>query len=87
VATQSTQKQHIRLYISHLQINAPGTSVETACWITLAGIRHQFPGASEETCLDILRQRIEFQKKLEETQCMTISMAQAHSGNKTGSRP
>jgi hypothetical protein len=60
---------------------------ETACWITLAGIRHQFPGASEETCLDILRQRIEFQKKLEETQCMTISMAQAHSGNKTGSRP
>lgn len=40
---------------------------ETACWITLTGIRYQFPGATEEDCQSILRQRIELQKKLEET--------------------
>jgi len=40
---------------------------ESACRITLAGIRHQFPGASEETCREILRQRVEYQRKLEET--------------------
>ena len=38
---------------------------ELACWITLEGIRHQFRGKSEETYQDILRQRLELQKKLE----------------------
>ena len=40
---------------------------EAACRITLAGIRNQNPGASEERCLEILRQRLEFQRRLEET--------------------
>jgi hypothetical protein len=40
---------------------------EGACRITLAGIRHQNPGASEEQCLEILRQRLVFQRRLEET--------------------
>ena len=35
-----------------------------ACEITLAGIRHQNPGASEEDCRRILRERIELGKKL-----------------------
>jgi len=37
---------------------------EAACRITLAGIRSQFPEASEERCLEILRQRLELQRKL-----------------------
>jgi hypothetical protein len=40
---------------------------EAACRITLAGIRNQNPGASEDQCLEILRQRLEFQRRLEET--------------------
>ena len=39
---------------------------ESACRITLAGIRNQNPGATEEQCLNILRQRLEWQRKLEE---------------------
>ena len=38
---------------------------EGACRITLAGIRNQNPGASEEQCREILRQRLEWQRKLE----------------------
>ena len=38
---------------------------ESACRITLAGIRHQNPGASDDECLEILRQRLEFQRRLE----------------------
>ena len=40
---------------------------ESACRITLEGIRHQFPDATEEERLEILRQRLVFQRKLEET--------------------
>lgn len=40
---------------------------EGACRVTLAGIRHQNPGASEEQCLEILRQRLVLQRRLEET--------------------
>ena len=35
-----------------------------ACEITLAGIRHQNPGASEDESQRILRERIELGKKL-----------------------
>ena len=38
---------------------------ESACRITLLGIRNQNPSASEEQCLEILRKRIELQRKLE----------------------
>ena len=40
---------------------------EAACRITLAGIQNQNPEATEEQCLGILRRRLEWQKKLEET--------------------
>jgi hypothetical protein len=40
---------------------------ESACRVTLAGIRNQNPGASEDQCLEILRQRLRLQRKLEET--------------------
>jgi hypothetical protein len=40
---------------------------EAACRITLAGIRHQFPKASEERCRSILQERLELQRSLEET--------------------
>ncbi len=40
---------------------------ESACRITLAGIRHQNPAASEDECLEILRQRLELQRRLEQT--------------------
>jgi len=40
---------------------------EAACRITLAGIRHQFPKASEERCREILRERLQLQRKLETT--------------------
>ena len=40
---------------------------ESACRITLAGIRNQNPGASEEQCLAILRRRLEWQRRLEES--------------------
>ena len=38
---------------------------ESACRITLAGIRHQNPQASEDQCLEILRQRLDLQRRLE----------------------
>jgi hypothetical protein len=40
---------------------------EAACRMTLAGIRNQNPGASEEQCREILRQRLVLQRRLEET--------------------
>lgn len=40
---------------------------ESACRITLAGIRAQNPGASDDECLRILRQRLELQRRLEES--------------------
>jgi hypothetical protein len=40
---------------------------EAACRITMAGIRNQNPGATEEQCLELLRQRLELQRRLEET--------------------
>ena len=38
---------------------------EAACRITLAGIRHQHPNATEDECREILRQRLDLQRKLE----------------------
>ena len=40
---------------------------EGACRMTLAGIRNQNPGASTDQCREILRQRLEWQRRLEET--------------------
>lgn len=40
---------------------------ESACRVTLAGIRNQHPGASNEQCMEVLRQRLQLQRKLEET--------------------
>ena len=40
---------------------------EAACRITLAGIRNENPGASEDRCREILRQRLELQRRLEES--------------------
>lgn len=39
---------------------------ESACRVTLIGIRNQHPGASEEQCQKILRQRLDLQRRLEE---------------------
>jgi len=36
-----------------------------ACAITLAGIRNQFPGLSEEECLSLLEQRLELRERME----------------------
>ena len=38
---------------------------EGACEITLAGIRHQNPGVSEERAREILRDRLKLGRKLE----------------------
>jgi len=38
---------------------------ESACRVTLWGIRNQNPRATDEQCLDILRKRLELQRKLE----------------------
>ncbi len=38
---------------------------EAACEITLAGIRHQNPGISEERAREILRNRLKLGRKLE----------------------
>ena len=38
---------------------------EGACRMTLAGIRNQNPGASADQCREILRQRLEWQRRLE----------------------
>ena len=40
---------------------------EAACRITLAGIRHQFPEASEERCREMLRERLDLQRRLDTT--------------------
>lgn len=40
---------------------------EAACRITLAGIKNQHPGASEEQCREMLRQRLILQRRLDET--------------------
>jgi len=49
------------------KIRAGQQLFEGACRITLAGIRTQNPEASEEQCRGILRQRLAWQRKLEET--------------------
>jgi hypothetical protein len=49
------------------KIRAGQSLFESACRITLAGIRNQFPEASDEECREILRQRLKLQRKLEET--------------------
>ena len=38
---------------------------EYACAITLAGIRNQFPGISEEECSRILEERLELRERME----------------------
>ena len=38
---------------------------EYACAITLAGIRNQFPGLSEEESLRLLEQRLDLRERLE----------------------
>jgi len=40
---------------------------ESACEITLAGIRNQFPGQSEDSYLQILRERLALRRKLQRT--------------------
>ena len=37
-----------------------------ACAVTAAGIRHQFPEADERRVLEILRQRLDLARRLEE---------------------
>ena len=37
-----------------------------ACAITLAGIRDQFPGVSEEECLRILEERLDLRERMEQ---------------------
>ena len=49
------------------KIRAGQQLFEAACRVTLAGIRNQNPGLSEERYIDILRQRLELQRRLEET--------------------
>jgi hypothetical protein len=39
---------------------------EYACEITLAGIRHQNPGISEEQCRVILRERLAWRRRMEQ---------------------
>ncbi len=36
-----------------------------ACRITLAGIRHQFPGITDEEALRILKERLALERRLE----------------------
>jgi hypothetical protein len=38
---------------------------EYACSITLAGIRNQFPGVSEEECLRMLEERLDLRDRME----------------------
>jgi len=40
---------------------------EAACRVTLAGIRHQFPDASDARCREILRERLDLQRRMEGT--------------------
>ena len=39
-----------------------------ACAIALAGIRNQFPGASEKECLRILEERLDMRERMERRQ-------------------
>lgn len=48
------------------KIRAGQSLFESACRITLAGIHNQNPGATEEQCWEILRQRLILQRRLEE---------------------
>lgn len=48
------------------KIRAGQQLFEAACRVTLAGIRHENPGASEDECLEILRQRLELKSRLDE---------------------
>ena len=41
---------------------------ESACRMTLAGIRNQNPGASEDRCLEILRERLALARRMEESE-------------------
>jgi len=36
-----------------------------ACAVTLAGIRNQFPGCSEQECLRILEERLDLRERME----------------------
>lgn len=45
---------------------AGGRLFEYACNVTLAGIRNQYPTASEEEILEILRDRMEKSRRFEE---------------------
>jgi hypothetical protein len=38
---------------------------EYACSITLAGIRDQFPGLTEEQCLQVLEERLALRERME----------------------
>ena len=49
------------------KIRAGQQLFESACRITLAGIRNQNPGVTEAQCWEILRQRLVLQRRLEET--------------------
>ncbi len=70
-----TQRLIDELYLEELRearamdpaakIRAGQQLFESACRVTLAGIRNQNPDASEEQCLEILRQRLEFQRSME----------------------
>ena len=48
------------------KIRAGQQLFEAACRVTLAGIRNQNPGASEEQCWQILRKRLEWKRRLDE---------------------
>jgi hypothetical protein len=47
---------------------AGGQLFEFACRVTMAGIRDQYPGVSEDEALKILRQRMEKSRQYEERQ-------------------
>ena len=49
------------------KIRAGQQLFEAACRVTLAGIRNQNPGISGERCLEMLRERLELQRRLEES--------------------
>ena len=39
---------------------------EYACWITEQGIRNQFPDATDQRVLEILKQRLALRKRMEQ---------------------
>jgi len=72
--TQRLIDELYREEVREARVMAPADKVragqqlfESACRITLAGIRNQNPGASEDQCMEILRKRLEYQRRLEET--------------------